>query len=281
MTPCSWASASVVSASARAALDVSPRGPYQASYPERERAAAAPGPPAAPARSPPARAGPPRPSARRGTPPSRAGRGSTGSALSSARSSDCSRREPKSSHASRELVDPGQDDGESEGRADRGLDRPRTLSSSRPCSSACLHSLPPVTASTRPSSLRAAISAPGRPPARRGDRRAGVVGGSGQVGAQQEEGAGEALLDCAPGARCRPPRWHGPRGTARPPGDGLPRTPRATRASRGPRRAGARAGGGLRIAQQLPGLAPPRPPPRRRSPHRPFAGAGSPPSPPA
>ncbi len=50
-----------------------------------------------------------------------------GSALSSARSSDRSRRERKSSHATRELVDPGQDDAEGEGRADGGLNGPRPL----------------------------------------------------------------------------------------------------------------------------------------------------------
>ena len=99
----------------------------------------------------------------------------------------------------RELVDPGQHDGESEGRADRGLNGPRSLLEL----STTLERLPPF-APTR-HRVDEAEHAEGGDLHRRVarlpgevDRRARVVGGCGQVGSQQEEGAGEALLDARP-----------------------------------------------------------------------------------
>ena len=99
----------------------------------------------------------------------------------------------------RELVNPGQHDAESEGRADRGLNGPRP-----PLELATMRERLPPFASARHRVDEAEHAEGGdlhRPVPRlpgEGDRRAGVVGGCGQVGPQQEEGTGEALLDAPP-----------------------------------------------------------------------------------
>ena len=165
-----------------------------------------------------------------------------GSALSSARSSACSRSEPEQLARTRELINPGQDDGESEGRADDGLNGARLRSSSsRPRRRAGLHSLPPVTASTRPElaesdDLHASVPRLFG----QGDRRASMVHRGGQVASQQaiarwQSPSSARALSTTIVLRVQSE----PRGTAGPPADGRPRTPLSSRASRGSRRAGA------------------------------------------